>query len=319
MIRFLGSGTISLLLALLIAVGARPQSMQLIHMDSPAVAAYSGPGDVVVAAAWFGLRPYSLATVGNKAVNLIRSSDSHTCDFLSSTTLGLGNSASCSTGGDNGTALATWCAATTCSVVTLYDQTGSTNCSSAACNITQATSAKRPTITLSCLGSLPCMAFVRASNQFLGESASVNAGLGNGPSFASAAKRTGNTTSFHEYFGVGKAELLFKNAVNQAGTFAGTGVYATAADSSWHAIQGFASGTASDTYVYIDGSKTTGTDTGSLTQTGVNLGCFNQSTTDCLDGNLAEAGLFDAQSSTVGWSNTQLSNMNTNIHNFWGF
>lgn len=285
--------------------------------SSPPVAPYSGPGDLVAALAWVGLRPYSLAKVGTKAVNLVRASDSHTCDFLSSATLGLGNSAGCSNSGENGTALATWCNATTCSVTKLYDQTGGTNCSAAVCDVSQATGAKQPTVTLSCLGSLPCLTFVRASNQILTNAAGA-AGAANGPAFTSAAERTGNTTSFHEYFGSGHSELLFKNAVNAAGVYGGTGVFGTANDSVWHAIQGWATVTANATYTYIDGTKTTGTDSNNLTQTGLSLGCFNSSTTDCLDGKFAEGGIFDGQSAT-GWTNTQLSNMNSNIHNFWGF
>lgn len=115
------------------------------------VSNYVGEGDAVPGAtAWVSCASAynaAYATGTNKGCNLIRASDSHTCDTLISVTGGIGNTIGCSTSGDNGTAVATWCNATTCSVVTAYDQTGNGN------NLTQATTTKRPSLILNGGGS----------------------------------------------------------------------------------------------------------------------------------------------------------------------
>lgn len=107
---------------------------------------YTGPGDVATFTFWGGLRAYSaaVATAGTQAaVNVRRASDSHTCDILVNASGLLGNTANCSTGGDNAQAVASFIAATTGLVVTVYDQTGS------GVSCTQATTSKQPQLLLS--------------------------------------------------------------------------------------------------------------------------------------------------------------------------
>lgn len=107
-------------------------------LGAPAVlASYQGPSDVLGATAvhFVGLRAVSAAAASSniQLVNLGRSSDSHTCDVLANASTGkMGNTANCSTGGDNGTLWSTWCAASggncapansnTIGVLALYDQ-----------------------------------------------------------------------------------------------------------------------------------------------------------------------------------------------------
>jgi hypothetical protein len=80
----------------------------------PEIAPYAGVGDVAPGAfAFWGLRAYSKATAGNKAVNLRRSSDNATSDF---NTL--------STGDLDQASISTWLAGANAFVATLYDQTG---------------------------------------------------------------------------------------------------------------------------------------------------------------------------------------------------
>lgn len=98
---------------------------------------YLGPGDVVSGAtAFYGLRAYSAATIGNKVINIRRASDNATSDI---STLSFGATA----GQLNVGAAATFCAATTCFVQTLYDQVGSVD-------LTQATNGLQPQLNLSC-------------------------------------------------------------------------------------------------------------------------------------------------------------------------
>ncbi len=81
-------------------------------------AAYVGPGDVVSgASAWWGLRAYSAASIGNNAVRLRRSSDNAEQDFP--TIAGGGLDAAAITSFKGGAA--------TLTVRTLYDQTGNGN------------------------------------------------------------------------------------------------------------------------------------------------------------------------------------------------
>src|SRR5262249_577175 len=97
---------------------------------------YIGPGDVLTGAlAWWGLRAYSAAKTGTKAVRIIRASDSAQQDF---NTL--------STGALDMTSLNTFLTSTTGKVVTLYDQTGN------GFDFGQATDAIRPQLTLSIIG-----------------------------------------------------------------------------------------------------------------------------------------------------------------------
>lgn len=117
----------------------------------PAVVAYVGPGDVVSgAAAWWGLRAYSSAKVGTKAIRLIRASDSAQQDFNTLTN-----------GALDIASISTFLTSTTGKVVTLYDQTGN------GFDITQSTDANRPDFLLNQLNGLPIITFATASSQYL--------------------------------------------------------------------------------------------------------------------------------------------------------
>lgn len=134
-------------------------------------AGYTGPGDVVAAAiAWWGARCYTAAYSGLVADITDAATGNTTGTRLqcsSGTVSALVSASACTfVTGNACSALATTCLVS-CNVVTLYDQSGNTNCSAAACNITQATNANRPIFTQSCNGALPCIKFVNASNTTL--------------------------------------------------------------------------------------------------------------------------------------------------------
>ncbi len=118
------------------------------------------------AEACYSLRACSTAIAAaatQPIINIIRASDSHACDVLVGTDGGFALTANCSTGGDNGATAASFCNATTCKVVTRYNQLGTgTNPDQA-----QSTSANQPTLTFNCLNTtLPCMTYAGA--QFIG-------------------------------------------------------------------------------------------------------------------------------------------------------
>ena len=106
-------GVLALAATLFASVSALAQFGGLLGTSrpTPAVSSYVGPGDVVSgAAAWYGLRGYNAAysTGSNPAVNIRRASDSHTCDLLVTSAGAIGNTANCSTGGDNGQSAASF-------------------------------------------------------------------------------------------------------------------------------------------------------------------------------------------------------------------
>jgi len=124
-----------------IAAEAGPDDITLLGVGGGSVVYAAGPGNVSSSfTAWYGLRGYSVAYASgtNKALNIRRNSDNHTCDLFVATTGFLGATTGCSTSGDNGVSADTFCVATTCFATELYDQSGN------ACHVTQATAANQP-------------------------------------------------------------------------------------------------------------------------------------------------------------------------------
>jgi hypothetical protein len=197
---------------------------------------YVGPGDVISGGlAWFGMRAYSnaIAVAGTQQLaGLVRASDSNTCDIIVATSGGVGLTANCSTGGDNGSTLAAWCNATTCSVTTWYDQTGHSN------NVVQATGADQPTITVSCSNSQPCLTF--SAVQLMKTSVDTTSGTAQPLLLSIEAERTGNfTTGGNAYRGTGNNIILGGNSsTNSWFAYAGSTVATVSGitDSVFHAI-----------------------------------------------------------------------------------
>lgn len=262
-------------------------------------AAFTGMADIVPSpfACW-SLRACSAATRGTKALNVCNVADVACADLLTDGTTG--SLVIPTIGGSS-------CSIVSCTIKTAYDQSGAANCTPA-CDVTQATIASRPTLVVSCVGGLPCMAC--SGTQFLVSPAS--AGIVQTFSASAVAKRTGNTSAFSDIIGIdngGNAQFLFNNSANQVILYAGTltaGV--TAADNAFHAFQGIYAGAASA--IYLDGSSTTGLNAGTANGSAMSL-CTG---TNSLTGNIAEAGLWP-----VGFNGTQQANMNTNQHSYWGF
>ena len=118
---------------------------------------YQGPGDVIPGAvAGYSLRAWTAALCGNRVANVCVSG---TCaDMLSSTSTGLLVPQLI-----NGTT----CPAAGCTVHTLYEQTIGNNCTSANCDLVQATAIDQPVLVASCSGTMPCMKFTGGTSSFL--------------------------------------------------------------------------------------------------------------------------------------------------------
>ncbi len=304
-----GWAGVTLLCGLLVAVAARPQGMLLLRNDSPVAAvSYTGPGDLYAGfKAWWGLRAYSAAYAAatSKAINIIRASDSRTCDVNVATTGGLGVTASCSTGGDNGTAVATWCNATTCSVITAYDQSGDSN------DATQGTAAERPTLVFSCLGTLPCMRYARAATSFINKATVLS--LVDYESFSTVVNRTGNTSSVNQVV-LHRCGIQFAATANLTMT-CGSGFNVSATNSAWHAVNGFSDVTAG--FLRVDSTTNTGANGSPFVVTNASLGTFNaDNTAGTCDCDIMEGGIGTGPTTMT---TTEASNLNTNQHAYYGF
>jgi hypothetical protein len=107
---------------------------------------YIGPGDLSISGiqAWVGIRAYSAAKAGTKAINLCDNTGANCSD---ESTNASGNLVVGTHGANN-------CATSdTCLVATLYDQSGGVVCSGGvACDVTQATPANMFTLKHNCRG-----------------------------------------------------------------------------------------------------------------------------------------------------------------------
>lgn len=271
-----------------------------------ALAGYQGPGDVISGAiAFYSCRAYNAAAAGTKAYRIVRASDSTQTDINS-----LANG-KCDT-----STPATFCNATTCKVVTWYDQSGALACAgSVACDVTQATDANRPSLTLSALNGWPCATDSGPTGVVL--ETSVNLVQAQPFSFSGIGERTGAFTSAQRFWNSNASATNFgwRTTTNTVGTQSGT-MTATASDSAYHVFSYVTNNGGTSTLV-VDGAATTGTL--GLAPLSAHLDFFNDASGsgDPMNGNLCEAGFWP-----IGFNATQYGNINTNMHsasNGWNF
>jgi hypothetical protein len=297
---------VALLCALALPVAAQSPYGVRQSAASAGGGGYTGPGDIVSGAkVWVGLRGYTAAIASGgttPAVRLIRT-DTHQCDVLIASNGGLGNTSNCSTGGDNATAVATWCNATTCNIDIFYDQSGN------GFNFQANGPSNRATLTLSCLSSLPCADFTSAAAYYQATITDTAQTL----SYSYVVERTGNTSAQNDLYCLGNC-TFFDTTANIGAYFGNTGE-ASITNSAWHAVQIIVNG-ASNSAVAVDATQTTGLNMGTAT-TGANfwLGSQNSGGTNPLTGKLTEAGMWGPGTAFTG---TQQTNMCHNQFTYWG-
>lgn len=288
-----------------------PFLLPLVKAASALVTPYTGPGDIKSGATWFhGNRAYSaaVAATGTQKAKNIRRADTHTCDVLIATTGFLGNTANCSTPGDNGQTEAAFCNATTCSNVTWYDQTGNS------VPVTQSTVANQPSITQSCLGSSSCLSFNAAGPSFMNNVLVTT--LGTTYTFAHVSRRTGAFTTtgviLSMQFG-GQGADFYGATVNTMQTFSGNTGSVTAADSTWHAEATIVNGASS--FMCLDGTCTSVNAGTTATGTQLSIGSQPPATgTLGLTGDMEE----DMAWGTV-LTQTEANAITANQRSAWGF
>jgi hypothetical protein len=274
----------------------------------PAVAPYVGPGDIVSGAtAWWGLRAYSLATAGTKAINIRASGDNATTDI---NTLANGNldvatvSSFLTTHG--GSAF----------IAKKYDQTGNGN------DQAQATAANQPALILSAIGSLPMMQTTAANSMSMSSSSFT---VTDSPLTISTVinfTNLGAQQSFVDRSGTpiqvgasraGAADTVFMYAGGLVPT-------ATVTGGAFHALQWRFDNAGATSSVYVDGTNTAmalGNAQGaSVSQ--VDIGAYVPSASQYTSAYYGEVGIWSGTAFTTAGGG-QCSQMNSNQRNYWGF
>ncbi len=260
--------------------------------------AYVGPGDVV--ASWYaqgGVRAFSAATAGLASMDIfcVTASTTNTIKTLPNGNL------------DTQT-LVRLCPADTYHVAKLYDRSGQTNCTAAACDWTQGTDANRPVLVLNCQNAQPCMTF--NGSQYL-----VNTALSSlaTPTFIAAVIRTGNTGAVNTIMSSNNTLPYFSSGSGTANMFGNGGsnccTISGLTENAWYAMQGQVNGASSTlNFDNAGNSKVASGSVGAATTISGNLaigvddnsGVFNQ----FLTGKMLEVGVRSA-----GYSAALASNM----------
>lgn len=281
------------------------------------VPAYIGPGDIVAGAkSWWGLRCYTLAYSGN-VVDVVDASTGTTTGTRlkcsNGVVSGLISGSACTfVTGNTCSPLATTCAVA-CKAVTLYDQSGLNSCngSLAPCDLTQATNANRPTYTLNCIGSLPCITF--SGSPVVLSSTTPTAAISQIFTISQVSERTGSFTTQMEVINDASCiGTFYANTTNSAAIFANTSVVsAIAFDSTFHAIQSVFN--AASSTINVDNSSTSPGNPGSV---GISSFLLSMGGGSCgfLTGSIAEGGIWAG-----GFTSGQQTSMNSNQHAYWGF
>jgi hypothetical protein len=260
--------------------------------------AYVGPGDVVTASAWWGLRAYSAASAGTKAIRVRRSSDDAEQDIFTSATTGDLDIAAATTfaGGSN------------LFLTTAYDQLGN-----AIHEIGQhGSNSAQPQLFLSggISSGKPYVAF--SGTQWIENGGSM--GTAASPSsISSIAMRTGNFTTrsgiMSTYDGNNVSILAFDTTANQLQLNAF--VLAGVSDNAWQYIQATCNGTSSFLNVNgVDNSGNQGSPVGFGAQAAV--GAVVAGSGDLI-GRWVEGGRWD----NIVFTSPQRADLYANQHDYW--
>lgn len=269
--------------------------------DAKKSASYAGPGDVLTGwQAWYGLRAFSAATLGNRLINVCNVSDVVCADLSSSPTTGA--LVVTTIGGSN-------CAVVTCTIKTFYDQSGASACSGP-CDNTQTTIANRATLVVSCSGlaSQPCSQFT--TTQFY--HSAVLATTYSQPFSASLVYNRYSGTNYGGGINFLSPDSRFgvEGSANQFQVYAGSVVDVTEVDGSFNAANGVFNG--SNCAVQINGTDTTASNCG--TNGAGNLVGLNFSAGQGSNIEINEAGM-----NSGGFTSGNRTSLNNQQRSFWGF
>lgn len=143
---------------------------------------------------------------------------------------------------------ATFCAATTCFLDTVYDQSGGNR------HLLQASAADQPAYVADCGNGRPCMRLDATDWMQSATSASATTGV---MTISGVAKRTAGTGAANLLQPAGGSNLTFYPSPGFMAVYPGPGLTATAAENRWHAAIGIINGASST--LEVDGSGFPGT------------------------------------------------------------
>lgn len=267
-------------------------------VTSPCSYPLPNASNTVVAA--YGLRKLRSAYAANKAINIIRASDSATQDIGFS-------------GCDFDTATAnTFCTATTCKITKWYDQSGGS------IDLAQATGSKQPALTFSCLNGFPCATFTGTSSVAL--TGTLGAGI-TSSTYAAVADITSITQSPQILLDVndgGTNATQLGYSTGTGGIYSGRVVSGTStrgfkanSTSTWYAITGTNTNTLAS--VYLNGVKGTDVTTSVTLVSGTSIDLGGHTASQFWTGSVVEA-IVMAPSISITDSNT----LNANQRTYWG-
>jgi hypothetical protein len=263
------------------------------HWLQGVIAPLDGGGAFATPAGAYSFRKLKSAYAG-PAVRLHRVSDSAELDinFLGFTGF---------TGAPIDTAAANaHCAATTCTVVTWYDQSGNAR------DMVMATAAFQPAYVANCLGTLPCARSANTGN--IRVATAGNFTPSTVMTLSGVAKRTGAGVCY--VIADGNLNAIQTDLANTWRLAASANIdSAAAAEGAWHSAVGVVNGASS--VLRIDATETTGTLTGSAVANPIQ-GAIGASATTC---DFVEDVIWDGYALPV----TERSALTANQRNFWGF
>ena len=272
-LRLLPLGLALTVLGTALVAGDPPPSLAYLLIASTAPPpSYVGPGDITSFTAWYGLRAYTaaIAAAGTQhLMTLSRASDSHACDILVATNGGLGLTASCGTGGDNGQSASSFCSST-CSITVMFDQAGST-----IGNLTSMGSGfAYPTLAFNCINTtLPCINSDAGVGQMIATSGN-HAPSSRQLSVSLVAFNTSGSTGTIPFQQNGVDNYL-NASIGNAWTFnggnAGSITSGTLADNAFHAANISIDLTPSTSTFNGDGTETTSTNLNNDTAPGITV------------------------------------------------
>ena len=233
---------------------------------------YTGPGDIVSGATfWGGLRCYAAANASANAIRIRRASDNTETDVALD--------ASCDLTDVSGT----FCAATTCYVKTLYDQSGG-----AGSDATQTTAGQQPQLVFSCIGTKPCMRFVAANTTFV---ASNNPGAYVNPVSLSATMKCNGSAATLASVDIG---LNLYCAGGDAISGDNGDITVAATDNVWHAVQYVLQKSPTNSNLSADGTTTTNPVSFGAFLNDLHFGVFADGVNGPMDGDATELGAWSA-------------------------
>lgn len=270
-------------------------------------ATYEGPDSVVSGAGhWWGLRAYSATNIGQPIINIRRASDSTTTDI------------NAIAGGHLDVATAgTFCAATTCFAVTVYDQITNTDCtSSLPCHVTQATTTRQPELIFNCIGALPCLRGTNAATSCL--NSTTDSTIHSQPlTYSVVVKPTWISNTRIMVQGTssdaGNPTLRTSTVADTLRISAGTAFTQAYTNNTWISWQVLFNDTSSISRVNSSETAPSNANNNGTTGSGWVIGSANAcSTSATMD--WTESGFWP-----LGFDATQRANMETNQRTYWGF